>query len=96
SKNNQVWIIHGFNGSPKLAKQLLDLGFHISFGSQLKNQNSKASKAISGIAPHRLFLETDTAELSIQEIYCLALRQLEISMEQLKRQIWINFETQFL
>lgn len=30
----QPWIIHGFRGKPQLARQLLDHGFYLSFGTR--------------------------------------------------------------
>ena len=49
----QPWIIHGFRGKPQLARQLLDHGFHLSFGSRY----NPASLAIT--PPSRLHRETD-------------------------------------
>lgn len=49
SKAKQVWIVHGFDGSPQLAKQLSDLGIYISFGFHLGKSISKACKSIGTI-----------------------------------------------
>lgn len=96
TKSKQVWIIHGFNGSPQLAGQLIDMGFFLSYGIQLKNKTSKACKSIVGAPPHRIFLETDNAELSIQEIYALAAQCLETEIEQLQKQLSENFNAVFM
>lgn len=96
SKTKQIWIVHGFNGSPQLAKQLTDLGIYISFGSQLKKHISKASSSIKSIPINRLFLETDTSELTIQEIHTLAAERLNTSLTQLQGQLWKNFQKVFL
>ncbi len=95
-KSKQPWIVHGFNGSPQLAKQLNDLGVFVSFGIQLKNQNSKAAKTIPGLSPQSFFLETDNAEITIQEIYSLASRYLGLPIELLQSRLWLNFEALFL
>ena len=34
-KPKQAWIVHGFNGSLKLATQLLEKGIYMSFGKTL-------------------------------------------------------------
>lgn len=91
----QVWIVHGFNGSPQLAKQLIELGMYISFGAQLGNKVSKASKSIVSVPIHRIFLETDTSILTIKEIYRLAAERLNMDVDQLKKQLWQNFQAVF-
>jgi len=96
SKPKQIWIVHGFNGSPQLAKQLTDLGMCISFGSQLEKHISKASSSVKSVPINRLFLETDTSELSIQDVYALAAERLNTSVTQLQAQLWQNFQKVFL
>lgn len=95
SKIKQVWIVHGFNGNKQLAKQLTDLGMYISFGSQLGKSVSKASNSIGSVPIHRLFLETDTSEFRIEEIYALAAERLSIDVAQLQQQLWLNFQDVF-
>lgn len=96
SKAKQVWIVHGFDGSPQLAKQLSDLGIYISFGFHLGKSISKACKSIGTIPLSHIFLETDASELSIKEIYSLASERLNISVAQLQSQLWLNFQEVFL
>jgi TatD DNase family protein len=91
----QVWIIHGFNGSPQLAEQLMGLGMYISFGAQLESSTSKASRSIGSVPIHRLFLETDTSALTIEAIYNLAARRLNMDVDKLKKQLWRNFKAVF-
>lgn len=50
----QIWTIHGFRGRPALAQQLLDAGFHLSFGQHRHPQ----SYAIT--PPTRRQQETDS------------------------------------
>lgn len=96
SNAKQVWIVHGFNGSPQLAKQLSNLGIYISFGFYLGKSISKASKSIAAIPLSHIFHETDASGLSIKEIYSLASERLNISVAQLKSQFWLNFQEVFL
>lgn len=47
------WLIHGFRGGPEQMRQLLSLGFDLSFGP---NANPES---LSQVPSDRLFLETD-------------------------------------
>lgn len=95
SKAKQVWIVHGFNGSPQLAKQLTSLGMFLSFGFRLINSTSKASKSIGSIPLQNIFLETDTSNLIIEEIYTISADRLNMSVTQLQSQLWTNFQSVF-
>ncbi len=94
-KAKQVWIVHGFNGSPQLAKQLMELGMYISFGAQLDDDTSKASRSINSVSIRRVFLETDNSVFTIKEIYALAAERLNMDVDQLKKQLWQNYQTVF-
>lgn len=50
---SQPWIIHGFRGKPQLARQLTDMGIHISLG---KHFNPEVPAVVP---PHMLHHETD-------------------------------------
>ena len=67
--SSSPWAIHGFNGSAQLAKQLTSKGFYLSVGAAIRNKKSKLHEAIHSIPLNRLFLETDTSDLDIKEIY---------------------------
>lgn len=49
----QPWIVHGFRGKPQLARELLNQGFYLSFGTRY-NPDSLALTP-----PSRLLRETD-------------------------------------
>ncbi len=67
------WIIHGFTGSIQLAKQLIDNGFLLSFGSALLTHKGKAEESLKHIPSDTFFLETDNDDrFSIAEIYAQA------------------------
>ena len=96
SNVKQTWIVHGFNGSPQLANQLIDLGMYLSFGVKLNKSDTKASKSIGHIPINRLFLESDDSMIEIEAIYSIASERLQIDIDQLKAQLWLNFKSLFL
>ena len=87
----QPWIIHGFNGSEKEVRQLTEKGIYLSVGESIYYQNRKIIKSIKSIPLEYLFLETDTSEKTIEQIYGKASVLLNIPLEQLKQQIFANF-----
>jgi TatD DNase family protein len=87
----QAWIIHGFNGTATEARQLTDRGIYLSVGESLFYENRKIHESITSIPLDCLFFETDTSEKTIQEIYTKAAELLNLSLDQLKEQIFANF-----
>ena len=87
-------LIHGFSKNAQVAKQLLDNGFYISFGKYLL-RNPELKTVFESIPNDRFFLETDTEEEGIQEVYALAAKYKGISIEELQEQINKNFNTVF-
>ena len=63
---SQPWIIHGYRGKPGLARDLLRLGFYLSYGEKF----NPASVAVT--PPDRLLFETDESGLTVGEIAALA------------------------
>lgn len=61
----QLWIFHGFRGKPQQMQQLLNAGFHISFGPKF-NADSFLSCPVE--CRH---LETDDSGLTPAEVQCL-------------------------
>jgi TatD DNase family protein len=93
--SNINWAIHGFNGSPQLAKQLIDKGFYISVGESFIRKGEKSGKALLEITTNRLFLETDTSTISIEEFYEEVADNLGLSVDEMKLQLIKNFITFF-
>jgi TatD DNase family protein len=87
-------IIHGFSKNEQLAKQLLDNGFYISFGKYLL-RNSELESVFKSIPNDRFFLETDTIEEGIREIYQLAAKYRQTDLETLQQTINDNFRKVF-
>ena len=83
-------IVHGFSKNEQTAKQLLDNGFYLSFGKYLL-RNPELESVFKMVPDDRFFLETDTIEESIGEVYALASKYRNISLEALQQLINKNF-----
>lgn len=84
-------IIHGFSKNYQTAKSLLDHGFYLSFGKYLF-RNPELSEVFARIPNDAFFLETDTIEETIFEVYQKAEHIKKINVEQ---QVENNFRTVF-
>lgn len=62
---NRIGVLHCFTGTESLARQLLDLGFMISFSGIVTFRNADPLRAVArGIPSDRLLIETDTPYLA--------------------------------
>lgn len=75
----QRWIVHGYRNKVEQARQLIHEGIELSFGQHFNNEALTLAWQEKA-----LWLETDTAELSIDEIYRNASEALHIDEEELK------------
>lgn len=68
------WIVHGFRGNARVAGQLLDAGFYLSYGERFNPE------ALAATPADRLLAETDESLLPIDEIHrrLAASRQIEV------------------
>jgi TatD DNase family protein len=87
-------IIHGFSKTKQVAKQLIDNGFYISFGKYLL-RNPDLEIVFINIPNDRFFLETDTVEEGIEEVYTLAAKYKKWRIDELQQQIKSNFAVVF-
>ena len=87
-------IIHGFSKNWQTAKQLLENGFYLSFGKYLI-QNPELEIVFQNIPNNRFFLETDSSDYKIEEVYTLAAKYKNIEIENLKEIINHNFNRIF-
>ena len=87
-------IIHGFSKNEPTAKQLLDNGFYLSFGKYLL-RNPELKTVFQSVPNDRFFLETDTVEESLEEVYALAANYKNIEIEEVKEIVASNFEKVF-
>lgn len=87
-------IIHGFSKNEQTAKQLLENGFYLSFGKYLL-KNPELESVFKSIPNDRFFLETDTIEQSIGEVYNVAAKYKNMTLEQLQQIVNDNFNSVF-
>lgn len=87
-------VIHGFSKNEQTAKQLLDQGFYLSFGKYLL-RNPELETVFKSVPNDRFFLETDTIDERIREVYGLAARYKNVALEDLKHTITQNFKIVF-
>lgn len=87
-------IIHGFSKNIEVASQLVNGGFYLSFGKYLL-LNKELELVFNSVPNDRLFLETDTVEQDISEVYQLAAKYKNIEVEEMKTIINTNFTTVF-
>ncbi|WP_268846395.1 TatD family hydrolase [Flavobacterium aestivum] len=87
-------IMHGFSKNKQVAKELIDNGFYISFGKYLL-RNPELEVVFQAIPNDRFFLETDTIEEGIEEVYALAAHYKNWSMNELQQKIKSNFAAVF-
>lgn len=86
-------IIHGFNKSFELAKQLMDKGFYISLNHSIFK---KQDVDFSLLPIEKIFLETDNYEsILIEEVYQNAAYFFQIKEDDLKEKIYTNFTALF-
>jgi TatD DNase family protein len=88
-------LIHGFSKNEQVAKQLIDAGFYISFGKYLL-RNPALESVFKSVPNNRFFLETDTIEEGIREVYTLAAKYKEIELGELQEIVNKNFTRVFV
>ncbi|BFM44816.1 TatD family hydrolase [Flavobacterium sp. CFS9] len=87
-------IVHGFSKNSQIAAQLIKEGFYISFGKYLlRNPDLKA--VFHAVPNDRFFLETDTIEESIEQVYELASQYKGLTIKELQKIVSDNFNTVF-
>ena len=87
-------IVHGFSKNAQVANQLIKDGFYLSFGKYLL-RNPELKTVFEQIPNDRFFLETDTVEESIKQVYNLAADYKNIRINELQDIISVNFKTVF-
>ncbi|MFC4479877.1 TatD family hydrolase [Flavobacterium chungangensis] len=87
-------IIHGFSKNNQLAEQLIAAGFYLSFGKYLL-KNPDLKMVFQNVPNDRFFLETDTIEESIQQVYELASEYKGLNLKELQDVILSNYKRLF-
>ena len=73
-------IIHGFSKNSQVAQSLLENGFYLSFGKYLL-RNPELASVFKKVPHDKFFLETDTIEETIFEVYAKASEIKNINIE---------------
>jgi TatD DNase family protein len=87
-------ILHGFSKSMALARQMIGEGFYLSFGKYLL-RNPELPEVFAKVPADRFFLETDTIDEPLTEVYELAAKARGVSIEEIKEQVAANVERVF-
>ena len=87
-------IIHGFSKNKQVAKSLLDNGFYLSFGKYLL-RNLELESVFASVPNDKFFLETDTMEETLEEVYKLAAKYKNIEVSELQELVTNNFQSVF-
>ena len=87
-KPRQKWILHGFRNKQEQAKQLMQHDIQLSFGPRFNEGSMQlAWKA------HKMWLETDDTDCTIEEIYTMASECLQVPVEEIKERIYQQAQT---
>ena len=87
-------IIHGFSKNGQVADQLIKEGFYLSFGKYLL-RNPELKTVFQQVPNDRFFLETDTMEETIEQVYQLASEYKNIDIKELQDIISSNYKGVF-
>jgi len=87
-------IIHGFSKNEQVANELIKNGFYLSFGKYLL-RNPELESVFKSVPNDKFFLETDTIDESLEEVYQLAAKYKCIKIEDVVEIVNSNFKTVF-
>lgn len=87
-------VFHGFSKNHQLAQQLVKAGCYLSFGKTLLKDPTRAT-ALLGTPLEHLFLETDSSDYTIEEVYNKAASLLSLPLEELEEQLIKNTQNLF-
>ena len=88
-KTKVPFIFHGFTGNIQQAKEMLKYNAYLSFGKILFEE--KYQEVLAQIPNDRFLLETDSAKISINQIYDLAAKAKAIEVDELKSLVFNTF-----
>ena len=87
-------VVHGFSKNVAVASMLIKQGFYLSLGKHWMN-NIDYREVVKTIPLDRLFLETDSSNFSLADLYGEVAVYIGINISELQQQIFSNFETVF-
>lgn len=93
-KPHMPWLVHGFRGKHELALQLITRGMYISLWFDFV-MRPESTQLLKSLPFNRIFLETDGGDTKISTIYEKVATDLDLTVDQLKSQLYSNFRTFF-
>lgn len=87
-------ILHGYIGSMQQAEEALRNGCFLSFGIR-SLASPKTVEVMRRLPADRMFLETDTGNCDIRDIYARTAEIRSTTTDELRRTIYDNFKTVF-
>jgi len=87
-------ILHGFSKNEHVAKQLIDNGCYLSFGKYLL-RNPELKYVFQSVPNDKFFLETDTIDETLEEVYHLASIYKSMSIAEIQAITTANFNNVF-
>jgi len=94
SKAKQPWILHGFNSSVQMMRQMTDTGIFISLGPVLM-RNKKLQQVCRELPDEKLFFETDVSGIDVKDVYLKAAGIRDVPIKALKETVAGNFNRLF-
>lgn len=88
-------IIHGFSKNQGTAQQMLAHDVFLSFGKHLM-RNPNLKDVFLSVPDDKFLLENDSAEETIEQVYEKAAEYRQISLDDMKKLMWQNYERIFL
>lgn len=88
-------IFHGVNKKLSVIEPLIQRGYFLSFGKAILNPSETMINTLKAVPLSQLFLETDDAETSIQEIYKTTSAIRNVSENEIALQLQKNFHSVF-
>ncbi|MBC8125354.1 MAG: TatD family hydrolase [Candidatus Kapabacteria bacterium] len=92
----QPWLVHGFVKGADLARQFLDVGMTLSFGSAVLKESSSLVEAIRICPPDKFLLETDSTVIPIEDIYAAVASIRGVPLEEMCETLHQTFEKIFV
>ena len=86
----QAVIFHGFIGSTQQARQITEQGYYLSFGFGAL-RSPRTIEALKACPSSALFLETDTSEVPIPELYAEVAKLRGTTTQTLTEEIFSNY-----
>jgi len=87
-------ILHGFSKNEQVAQQMIDNGFYLSFGKYLL-RNPELKTVFQSVPNNRFFLETDTIEETLGDVYTLAAQYKGMTLATMQKQVSENYKLLF-